>query len=175
MPAQGRHAYPSRNTRSGRTAKRSMSFSTWIRRSGAKAKSPDRPSFAEPDHERLADALHWVADPFLLSYDAAPEIANLYRGHRAATTAEIELLYTGSARSAGRELVISNLETLPAENTLVAPERRVVGRAEGGTQPGAAPARATGIRRNYSWRPSVRRLGEHKRPRCRTRGGCSAR
>jgi DNA adenine methylase len=77
-----------------------------------------RYSFYETDHERLADALHWVADPFLLSYDAAPEIVELYRGHRAATTAAIELLYTGSTRSAGRELVISNLPKLPTETRL---------------------------------------------------------
>jgi DNA adenine methylase len=84
----------------------------------AKSEMLYRQSFAKTDHERLADALHWVVDPYLLSYDAAPEIVELYRGHRAATTAEIELLYTGSARSAGHELVISNLATLPAETRL---------------------------------------------------------
>jgi DNA adenine methylase len=87
----------------------------------AKSELLYRQSFTEPDHERLADALHWVADPFLLSYDAAPEIVELYRGHRASTTAEIELLYTGSARSAGHELVISNLSKLPAETRLWRP------------------------------------------------------
>lgn len=87
----------------------------------AKSELLYRQSFTEPDHERLADALHWVTDPFLLSYDAAPEIAELYRGHRATTTADIELLYTGSARSAGHELVISNLRKLPAETRLWRP------------------------------------------------------
>jgi DNA adenine methylase len=77
-----------------------------------------RESFSELDHERLAKALHWVSDHFLLSYDSASEIVELYKGHRAATTAEIELLYTGSARSAGRELVISNLGKLPPETRL---------------------------------------------------------
>jgi DNA adenine methylase len=80
-----------------------------------------RHAFTEPDHERLADALNWVFDPFLLSYDPAPEIVELYRAHRAAATAEIELLYTGAARSAGLELVISNLERLPAETRLWRP------------------------------------------------------
>ncbi len=80
-----------------------------------------RRSFTELDHEHLADALHWVSDPFLLSYDPAPEVVELYKGHRAATTALIELLYTGSARSAGRELVISNLPKLPAETRLWRP------------------------------------------------------
>jgi DNA adenine methylase len=77
-----------------------------------------RKSFTELNHECLAEALQWVSDPFLLSYDSAPEIVELYSGHRAATTAEIELLYTGSARSAGHELVISNLGKLPAETRL---------------------------------------------------------
>jgi DNA adenine methylase len=77
-----------------------------------------RELFTEPDHERLADALQWFVDPFVLSYDAAPEIIELYSGHRETRTEEIELLYTGSARSAGHELVISNLETLPTETRL---------------------------------------------------------
>ena len=77
-----------------------------------------RRSFTETEHERLADQLHWLRDPFLLSYDPAPEIAELYTAHGAATVAEIELLYTGTARSAGRELVISNLPKLPSETRL---------------------------------------------------------
>lgn len=84
----------------------------------AKSELLYRQSFSELDHERLAEALHWVADPYLLSYDAASEIVELYSGHRTVTTAEIELLYTGSARSAGHELVISNLDRLPAETRL---------------------------------------------------------
>jgi DNA adenine methylase len=84
----------------------------------AKSEFLYRRSFTETEHERLAEQLHWLRDPFLLSYDPAPEIAELYTAHSAATVAEIELLYTGTARSAGRELVISNLPKLPAETKL---------------------------------------------------------
>lgn len=77
-----------------------------------------RRTFNEIDHERLAESLHWVRDHFLLSYDPAPEIAELYTGHNAATVAEIELLYAGSGSTAGAELVISNLPQLPSETRL---------------------------------------------------------
>ncbi len=73
----------------------------------AKSERLYRKSFNEPDHERLAEALNWVTDKFLLSYDAAPEIIDLYSEHRNVTVTEIDLLYTGTARSAGREIVIS--------------------------------------------------------------------
>lgn len=84
----------------------------------AKSKYLYRRSFTELDHERLADQLQWVRDPFLLSYDPAPEIIELYTGHSAGTVAEIELLYSGSSRSAGAEIVISNVTKLPAETRL---------------------------------------------------------
>ncbi len=87
----------------------------------AKSDALYRESFTEVDHERLAEALQWVLDPFLLSYDAAPEIVELYTGHRATSAEEIELLYTGSVRSAGREIVISNLDKLPTETRLWRP------------------------------------------------------
>ncbi|HYV14420.1 MAG TPA: DNA adenine methylase [Conexibacter sp.] len=77
-----------------------------------------RRTFTELDHEHLAESLHWLRDHFLLSYDAAPEIAELYTGHSAATVAEIELLYAGSGSAAGTELVISNLPSLPSETRL---------------------------------------------------------
>ena len=77
-----------------------------------------RRTFTEIDHERLAESLHWIRDYFLLSYDPAPEIAELYTGHNAATVTEIELLYAGSGSGAGTELVISNLPRLPAETRL---------------------------------------------------------
>ena len=85
----------------------------------SKAQFLYRRSFYELEHERLADSLHWVLEPFLLSYDPAPEIVELYRGHRGETVAEVELLYTGgNGRSAGRELVISNLPRLPETTRL---------------------------------------------------------
>jgi DNA adenine methylase len=84
----------------------------------AKSKYLYRRSFNEIEHERLADQLHWIKDPFLLSYDPAPEIVELYTGHSAGAMAEIELLYSGSSRSAGTEIVISNVAKLPAETKL---------------------------------------------------------
>jgi len=84
----------------------------------AKSKYLYRRAFTELEHERLADQLQWIKDPFLLSYDPAPEIIELYTGHSAATVAEIELLYSGSSRSAGIEVVISNVAKLPVETKL---------------------------------------------------------
>jgi DNA adenine methylase len=66
----------------------------------AKSRFLYRRSFTGTAHDRLADELHWVQDNFLLSYDPAPEIVELYTGHAAGTVAEIELLYCGSSRSA---------------------------------------------------------------------------
>ena len=77
-----------------------------------------RHAFTEIEHERLADQLQWIQDPFVLSYDPAPEIVELYTGHSAGKVAEIELLYSGSSRSAGAEILISNVEKLPAATKL---------------------------------------------------------
>jgi DNA adenine methylase len=84
----------------------------------SKSKHLYRCSFTAMEHERLADQLHWIKDPFLLSYDPAPEIIELYTGHSARSISEIELLYSGSSRSGGTEIVISNVEKLPAETKL---------------------------------------------------------
>lgn len=74
-------------------------------------------SFAVDDHRRLASALRYVKEPWLLSYDPAPEVLRLYEHHNA-RRAVIELLYTGSQRSAGEEIVVSNLERLPPDTRL---------------------------------------------------------
>ena len=85
----------------------------------SKAEFLYRHSFDEIGHERLAESLHWVLEPFLLSYDPAPAIVELYTGHRGETVAEVELFYSGgNGRSAGRELVISNLPRLPQTTRL---------------------------------------------------------
>ena len=44
------------------------------------------------------------------------------RAHSARSIAEIELLYSGSSRSGGTEIVISNVEKLPAETALGNPD-----------------------------------------------------
>lgn len=100
-----------------------------------------RRSFNPVDHERLADALQWVRDPFLLSYDPAIEIAELYQAHSAESVAQIELFYTAAGKSAGTEIVISNLPKLPNATQLWRPHgewgalrkraRRALAAAEG--------------------------------------------
>ena len=81
-----------------------------------------RHSFCAWQHEELAQQLTWLRDPWLLSYDAAPEIEAHYSGHRAVQTTTVELLYSAAGRtpgkSAGRELVITNLDALPPETRL---------------------------------------------------------
>jgi DNA adenine methylase len=77
-----------------------------------------RHSFRTWQHEELAEQLLWLKDPWLLSYDPAPEIETHYAGHRDVQVATIELLYTAARRSAGRELVVTNLDALPAETRL---------------------------------------------------------
>jgi DNA adenine methylase len=78
-----------------------------------------RHSFSEWQHEELAESLLWLHDDsWLLSYDPAPEIEELYAGHRGVRLATVELLYTAARRSAGRELVVTNLDLLPAETRM---------------------------------------------------------
>ena len=80
----------------------------------SKAKRLYRFSFAEADHARLAKALHDVDFPYLLSYDPAPEIEDLYSGN-GSIRKRVELLYTATQRTAEEELVITNLERLPRD------------------------------------------------------------
>jgi DNA adenine methylase len=74
-------------------------------------------SFAPHDHRALASSLRYVRQNWLLSYDPAPEVVALYR-HHGVQRARIELLYTGTQRSAGKEVVISSLPQLPADTRL---------------------------------------------------------
>lgn len=80
----------------------------------AKSRHLYRRSFTDADHARLAESIRWITDPYVLSYDPAPEIAGLYAGHEGIVVDEIELLYSGSSRGGMHELVISNLGRLPA-------------------------------------------------------------
>ncbi len=82
----------------------------------AKAERLYRFSFTGSDHRRLATALRHLEDPYLLSYDPAAEIEELYAGHNCLIE-RVELLY-GTQRMAGAELVIANLECLPSDNRL---------------------------------------------------------
>ena len=81
-----------------------------------------RHAFREWQHDELAEQLLWLRDAWLLSYDPAPEIEANYAGHHGVQAANVELLYSAAGRnvgkSAGRELVITNLPVLPAETRL---------------------------------------------------------
>jgi DNA adenine methylase len=84
----------------------------------AKAKWLYASWFVEADHKALAEQLKFVHEPYLLSYDAADEVAALYTAHRDVTVADVQLFYSGQGRVAGREYVITNLTKLPAETRL---------------------------------------------------------
>ncbi len=83
----------------------------------AKADRLYRFSFSVADHTRLAAALRHLSTPYLLSYDAAPEIEELYNGN-GNLLRRVELLYTATQRTAEQELVITNLERLPGDTRL---------------------------------------------------------
>jgi DNA adenine methylase len=73
--------------------------------------------FRRSDHEALANELRWMRSPYLLSYDPAPEIVNMYAHHRARVT-DVELLYTATQRTAETELIITNLVNAPGPTRL---------------------------------------------------------
>jgi DNA adenine methylase len=83
----------------------------------AKSLTLYRYGFDDEAHRELAKGLRWVHEPYLLSYDAAPEVRDLYRHHQVQTET-VELLYTATQQTAGFELVIANLERLPADTKL---------------------------------------------------------
>lgn len=83
----------------------------------AKSSCLYRCSFAELAHEELAEALLWLREPWLLSYDVSPEIEKLYARHDV-RRANVELLYTATQRAAYEELVITSLTKLPADARL---------------------------------------------------------
>ena len=74
--------------------------------------------FAHADHVRLADGVASLAArrvPFVLSYDAADEIAALYT-ERGLTPRRVELMYSATGRTgpaSAPELVVTNLSRLP--------------------------------------------------------------
>jgi DNA adenine methylase len=83
----------------------------------AKSRALYRYGFSDFEHEELAESLLWLREPWLLSYDVAPEIEELYRRHDG-QQANVELLYTATQRTAYEELVVTNLSTLPADTRL---------------------------------------------------------
>jgi DNA adenine methylase len=83
----------------------------------AKSQHLYRRAFTSAAHTRLAESLRWLDDPYLLSYDPAPEIVALY-AHDDLLVQEIELLYSGRPTGGIHELVITNLPELPSETRL---------------------------------------------------------
>lgn len=76
-----------------------------------------RYTFTKADHARFASALRYLKEPFLLSYDQAPEVEELYKHHDIAID-RVELLYVATQRTAEEELVITNLDELPDDTKL---------------------------------------------------------
>jgi DNA adenine methylase len=83
----------------------------------AKSSHLYRYGFAGCQHEELAEALRWVKEPWLLSYDVAPEVVDLYAKHDV-RRATVELLYTATKRAGYEELVITNQAMLPSDTRL---------------------------------------------------------
>lgn len=83
----------------------------------AKSSQLYRYGFRDFQHEELAESLRWLREPWLLSYDMAREVIDLYRKHDVCR-ANVELLYTATQRTAYEELVITNQAVLPRDTRL---------------------------------------------------------
>jgi len=79
--------------------------------------------FNEAGHRKLRDAVLKTDDPWILSYDSAERVKELYAD---AKSGLIELLYStsvSSKRFVSQEVVLTNLEYLPGENNLWRPNK----------------------------------------------------
>jgi DNA adenine methylase len=83
----------------------------------AKSSHLYRYGFVDFHHEELAEVLRWLREPWLLSYDLADEVVELYEKHDV-RRANVELLYTGARRAGYEELVITNQSGLPSDTKL---------------------------------------------------------
>lgn len=82
-----------------------------------KADSLYRHFFDEKEHVRLRDFLVEFEEHWILSYDACPEILDLYRSNNFRAS-DVNLLYTASQkgkRSIGKEVIVSNLSRMVSE------------------------------------------------------------
>jgi DNA adenine methylase len=85
-----------------------------------KAEKLYRFSFDDAEHRRLHDALSELGQPWLLSYDAAQPIIEMY-GDNGIGPKRVELLYSAanSQKPAGmQELIVTNLLKLPRASRL---------------------------------------------------------
>lgn len=77
-------------------------------------------SFDRAGHRRLRDFLLRLEDSWILSYDSAERVAELY-GEVGEGAVHVELLYStscASGRGAAREVLLSNLPALPSQTRL---------------------------------------------------------
>jgi len=68
-------------------------------------------------HLRLRDFLVDFEEPWILSYDACPEVLDLYR-HSECRASDVHLVYTASQKSkrcVGKEIIVSNLPRMVSE------------------------------------------------------------
>lgn len=76
--------------------------------------------FGDQDHERLHDGVVKLKQYWLLSYDPAPAIINMY-SHHSDGTKRVDLLYSASAKGnmvKVQELIITSMPYLPEETRL---------------------------------------------------------
>jgi DNA adenine methylase len=76
--------------------------------------------FLEKDHSQLRDALLALKDPWILSYDSAARVKELY-DEADHGSAQVELLYSMASQGGhrvAREVIVSNLPFLPDETRL---------------------------------------------------------
>lgn len=106
-----------------------------------------RHHFDDAEHERLADGVAALAGrgvPFVLSYDAADEVAALYEA-RGLAPARVELVYSATGRggpSRAAELIVSNLPVLPEATRVWRTQAEWMGRPSTGS--GQAPSAGSG-------------------------------
>jgi DNA adenine methylase len=58
--------------------------------------------YGHADHVRIRKAMNRIKDPWIVSYDAAPEIAEIYSGVR---SVRYDLAYTARERTQGSEIM----------------------------------------------------------------------
>lgn len=82
--------------------------------------------FKEDDHKALAKAIANVDSPWLVSYDANPNVESLYK-QNGQTQSKVETLYSLSGTSGqakSKELIISNLALMPSKTRLWKSEKK---------------------------------------------------
>lgn len=83
----------------------------------AKAEKLYRKSFTDSDHQELAKELRALALPWILSYDHAEFVVDLYGDHGGRRL--VEMTYVASTgRAATRELIVTNFDNIPDDDRL---------------------------------------------------------